>query len=64
MPSDRSETNLNTLTDHPRFVTSPLRVFSNEARESDVSVLESITQIEIEYMAGAVLYKNIRTCEP
>ena len=43
---DRNETNLKTLTDHPRFATSPLRVFSNEARVSDVRVLESITQCQ------------------
>ena len=42
VPDDGSETNLSTLTDHPRFVASPLRVFSSEARVSDVSVLESI----------------------
>jgi hypothetical protein len=33
---------LKTLTDHPRFETSPLNVSSSEARVSDVRVLESI----------------------
>lgn len=45
VPDDGSETNLSTLTDHPRLAASPLRVFSSEARVSDVSVLESINTV-------------------
>jgi len=36
-------TNLKTLTDHPRFVGSPLKVSSSEARVSEESALESVT---------------------
>lgn len=38
----RDGTNLKTLTDHPRFVTSLLNVSRSEARVSEVSVLESV----------------------
>ena len=40
--TDRDGTYLKTLTDHPRLETSLLNVPSNEARVSDVRVLESI----------------------